>query len=331
MYKRYRIQDTLNEEEAFIDDDDIDDDDIERWLTKSERRIVKANTATLGCEGMVLEIDDDVSDDPNICEKLSGRMCGGYMKRVDVPLTSEIDLYSTNGVKLMPGKSYCAYKEPPTNENSNCDPVWGFWHFSQLLDRWVCKSKVPGVYNANLDEFNPCGPLGSLTIDGRELKSEDIPVLFTPRDFYATEMQGRFECKCSPGYVSRPDLSRTTCFPDPCLASLPPYADAPGYRHSDDSCDCGEHFVNIDHDPQQPCTACPYNFPSWDAESNVVSVYVKCYAEEEIPKSGGGIPCLTEEDRLRGCAKVNITVKPVPRDAQPLKFEDRIFFKRILS
>ena len=99
--------------------------DIDRWIGKNENKITILSSALdenqKNCEGLVVEVDNNSNNDSNnICKELSGKFCdsSSSLKRIDIPADTQIDLISDSGVKLLPGKSYCVYKEPPINNNN---------------------------------------------------------------------------------------------------------------------------------------------------------------------------------------------------------------------
>ena len=354
------------------DDDDNDDNDdnnsnnnnndrddiIERLVVRRNNNRATTRTTISDpnwCKGLVLRIpsskvnhsiDDNDDDDEGICNELGGRLCSGIeMKRVDIPHTFKTEIYSSNGFRLHPGQSYCLFKQPPLLETTAtatamCDDVWGFWKYSPIYERWLCTSKVPGIYNAKTNKFDACerdDPSGKLLFDGRiidDFKSLDL----VPEDFYSEEFQKRFECDCpSSGYLSKPELSRTFCFRDPCTLSLPVHAYAPGYDEDTGNCDCGQHFMNMYNSQAYPCTACPFNFPDYNPDTHTLSVFIKCYNNDnKYTDEFGLFPCHSQEDKIRGCMKARVKVKFIPEEekninttntnSSSVSFEDRIFF-----
>ena len=312
-----------------MDDDDDDFDAIEQLVTNNNNNNSRINIIDSDwCKNLVLEIPDD-NDDDNICDNLGDGLCKHIeMKRVKIPNDLTSELYTSNGIKLMPGRSYCLYKQPPLkHSDQRCDSVWGFWKYSPVYERWLCKSKVPGVYSAGTNLFDACqreDPKGQLLFDGQPIDDiKNIPEII-PESFNSLDFQARFECQCpTSGFVSRPDLSRTSCYNDPCLATLPRLAVAPGYNILDDSCDCGSHFGNMFNDKKYPCTACPSSFPSYDEQSKIMTIYVKCDGGDN--PSFGLFPCLSDEDKIRGCIKATVKIKAL-KQTDDDTFEDRIFF-----
>lgn len=270
------------------------------------------------CKELVLEIenpDDDDDDDQDICDKLGGRLCENVKySRIDIPPNSKTTFYTSNGTILLPNHSYCLYKQPPLVQSANhCDDVWGFWVYSPKYERWMCQSRVPGIYNAATHTFdNLCD---QLLFDGEPMTRRIDS--FTPEQFYSVSFQERFSCDCPKGYIFDPERSRTSCFKDPCLTGLPPHAAANGYN--DGTCDCGPYFYNINGDETFPCTACPYNTPQYDEKNNTLTIFIKC-------DKFGLIPCDTEEEYILGCKKVVIKVKLLREKEEEYSFEDRIFF-----
>ena len=320
IYNRYKERKILNDDNDDDDDDDDDDDelfryhDIEQWLKRNDKFIQTEGHDNSLCKGMVVETDKDN------CKDISQKLCDGNvaMKKITIPSNSQIDFYSHSGVKLLGGKSYCIYKPPPPLFNNNsCNEKWGFWQYSLKNERWQCKSKVPGLYNAEKNVFDSCNKgNGLLYYRNTLLSNEKASIYFTPEHFLNSKFQKRFRCECPPGYVFREDLSRTTCFKDPCLANLPPHSQAPGYDVKTGNCLCGSFFSNLyPNNPKSPCTACP-EAPSWDSKSNILTLYVKCSKE---------FPCILPEDKTRGCVKATVKVKPITV-TDKTSFENIIFF-----
>ena len=345
----------------WINADDDDDDDMKIKNKKSSIPIIKRD-----CSHLVLKLDtnEEHINNVDICQQISKNICPPHtsLEQLRVPIDSNIDIYSSEGIKLVPGNTYCINRSNNNNNNNNnqdivvdtgdnkpvqeknredreregnstlCDSVWGYWYHNVDSNKWTCRSKVPGIYDAETNEFNACKPHGVLTYEDVVIENAHIPKKFSPRDFYSPLTQSKFNCKCSNGYVSYPSMSRTTCFQDPCLAGLPMYADAPGYRPYDNTCDCGKHFVNLNNDVTQPCTACP-NFPSWDSDTNTLSIFIPCNSnsnrnqddEDDDSYSYSYIPCITQEDHTRGCVEAYVKVKPITENSN-MPFEDRIFF-----
>ena len=329
IYKRFQENKTFLEKNNKNDDDDDISQyfDINEWLKNNNNnnlieRDLNDNDIEL-CKGMVIEIDNDKED----CNEVSKDLCDGKImfKKITIPLYSNIDFYSHSGYKLNKGQSYCIYKPPPNllsnNTDAKCDETWGFWQYSSKYERWQCKSKVPGIYNPIENKFNPCSKgKGQLFYqDDGYIANHTIPIKFNPEQFYSLDFQNKFQCVCPKGYISRPDISRTTCFKDPCLISLPPNAVADGYQKETGNCHCSPYFTNLYPDnPKSPCTTCP-NGPSWDSNLNILTIYVKCGEKEKFP-------CLTVEDQIRGCIKATIKVKPILDKSKNTVFEDLIFF-----
>ena len=312
IFYRYHLTVLINKDISYFkelndnDDDDTDDNntDIDNWLKKNEQVVYNSE------KGDIIEINEN-DNDVN-CRK-------NMMKKITIPSDFKTEIYSNAGVKLESGHSYCVNVSIPSHSKT-CDEVWGFWHFSEKFNKWMCKSKVPGIYNAIKNTFDDSCQNGTLLYDGQEIDKTTIPQIFTPLDFYSKEFQQRFECKCARGFLSAPELSRTTCFKDPCLLELPKNAAAPGYKEG--LCDCGDHFVNMYRDKNYPCTACPYNSPEFDKKTNTLTVYIKCYNDD---KDFGLYPCKSQEDKIRGCMKAKIKVKPMDIKKETT-FEELIFY-----
>ena len=313
---------TIDNDDDNDNDNDNDDDniyDIEKWLKRNGNSNSNIINKDSRCKEMVVEVDDD----ENNCKEISQKLCDGNvtMKKINIPSNSQIEFYSHSGVKLMNGKSYCIYKPPPPllfDDDNSCNETWGFWQYSLKNERWQCKSKVPGIYNADKNDFDPCSKgKGLLYYKNTLIPKEKITRYFSPERFLEKKFQDRFKCKCPAGYVFREDLSRTTCFKDPCLANLPPYhAQTPGYNVETGNCLCGKFFTNLyPNNPKSPCTACP-DAPSWDSKTNTLTIYVKCSKH---------FPCILPEDRTRGCLKARVGVKPMVINDKT-SFEDLIFF-----
>ena len=269
------------------------------------------------------ENDRDVQD---ICDQLGGKICENIsFKRVDIPENAGATFYTSTGIKLLPGFSYCLYKPPPVQHSDyQCDPDWGFWIFSPKYERWLCQSRVPGIYNAASDSFLDackCGGVGGdrekkedgvLLFDGEPLIGGNaaIKTRFKAEDFYSPDFQKRFSCRCPRGYIFDSSVSRTRCIKDKCLVGLPEFAAAPGLDPVTKQCRCGPHFFNIDSNLDMPCTGCPVNTPQYDAASNTLSVYMKCKKHRH---DFGLYPCRTDEEKILGCTKIVIKVKPIYR------------------
>ena len=296
---------------------------------------------------------DDDDDNENICNELGGRTCEVHLKKITIPPDFKRERFlASNGTFLMPGHSYCVYKQPPiTSDSVNCDPVWGFWIYCPITDRWLCKSKVPGIYNGSNNTFDACtrtGNNGLLLFDGIPISGDEIRERFTPEEFYSPYFQARFKCKCSKenGYISLETVTRTSCIKDPCISTLPPGAMVEGFDEITGHCNCDPHFVNMYNNKNYPCTNCPHNFPKYDPTTGILTIYLKCKneGEEEISGQFGFFPCKSDEDKIRGCIESYVRVKPLLAEGQKLHdgnvnnknaglildvrnevFEDRIF------
>lgn len=305
---------------------------LDSWIDDNSTKLSRMNESGRDeswCKELVLEIHDgkDNTDQDDICDQLGGRVCTNVKySRIDIPANSKTTFYTSNGSILFPGHSYCLYKQPPIMHSAeHCDNTWGFWVYSPKYERWVCQSRVPGVYNGATHNFNNlCGTHGQLLFDGKptDISSSSS---FTPNQFYSQQFQERFSCDCGPGYIFDPQRSKTTCFKDPCLIGLPSHAAAKGYnKEKGGTCDCGPYFYNINGDETFPCTACPYNSPEYDTKNNTLTVFIKCKTEGE--SDFGVIPCETEQENILGCKKVVIKVKLLSKRVEEYSFEDRIFF-----
>lgn len=284
--------------------------DLQGWLNYNEydnNNDIKINK----CKGMILKVDSSQSHDNQICQKLGGRKCGRYLEKVVIPIsssTSNIKYYYGGGI-LKPGCTYCLWKQP---EEKFCDPVWGFLQYSFEEDRWKCKSYLPGLYNATTNRLTACEPGGTLVkITNGQDEVVDLTQM-TPQDFFIPlKEQEKYICRCSPGYISNPDISRSACFRDPCLVHLPSgVITAPGY--SNGLCNCGPMYTNLHDNKHFPCTACPD--PHFDEEKQELSIWMKCKIDKnniEIHK--GTYPCSNFEDIERGCAKVILKAKFVSK------------------
>ena len=283
--------------------------DINDWIKYNYNLIQRDDDDNMGnisttvdkslCKGIAIKIDEDT----DTCNDLSQTLCEGkiLLKKITIPVNSTIDFYSHSGYKLSKGSSYCVYKPPP--DVNDCDETWGYWKYSLKYEMWQCKSKVPGIYNAEKNVFDPCQKgKGSLYHRGHYFPRNFIPTHFSPEDFYSIKFQRQFECDCPRGYISKPELSRTTCFKDPCLIDLPPNAEAVGYDVKTGNCQCRPYFYNSYPDNlKSPCTMCP-DAPVWDDRNNVLNIYVKCGENHKFK-------CLTEEDKIRGCVITKLGVK----------------------
>ena len=327
LEKRKLMIDNTNNNNNNNNNDDGDDEnkyyDINTLIKNNKfiQRDYNEKDILLLCKGMVLEIDDDKQN----CKELSQDVCDGrvILKKITIPENSNIDFYSHSGYKLIKGKSYCIYKPPPVNNGNNeCDETWGFWQYSLMYEMWRCKSKVPGIYNAEKNIFDACSKgKGYLYRNMDYIPNDYIPREYSPEQFYSLDFQKQFRCDCPNGYISRPEMSRTTCFKDPCLASLPPNAIAAGYDPKTGNCRCTPYFKNLyPNNLKSPCTMCP-DAPVWDHINNLLIFYVKCGDDYKYP-------CTTMEDRIRGCIKTSIKVKPISkkRDLNRMTFEDLVFF-----
>ena len=311
LYQRYKENRLLNNNNNFNHDDNDDLSllhyDINEWLKNNYNLVYGENSSDIKdisvdkslCKGIVVEIDDGKEN----CNHLSQKLCDGkvLLRKITIPMNSTIDFYSHSGYKLTKGRSYCVYKPPP--DINDCDETWGYWKYSLKYEMWQCKSKVPGVYNSEKNVFDPCQKGGgSLFHNGHYLSGELIPMYFSPEQFYSIKFQRQFACDCPRGYISRPELSRTTCFKDPCLIDLPPHAEAAGYDVKTGNCYCKPYFYNLYPDnPKSPCTMCP-DAPMWDYRNNFLIIYVKCGENHKFK-------CITEEDKIRGCVITKLKVK----------------------
>ena len=345
--------------EHFVADLVSDTNEIDFWVQDAENKIsrmVITNDEKPGgkrkdpewCKNIALRLDNffpseeeseesenDRRDVHDICDKLGGKICENiHFKRVDIPENAGATFYTSTGIKLLPGFSYCLYKPPPVEHSRyQCDPDWGFWIFSPEYERWMCQSRVPGIYNAASDSFlDACkcggggggGGVGSSSDREKKKKKEDgvllfdgepliggnttIKTRFKAEDFYSPDFQRRFSCKCPRGYIFDSSVSRTRCIKDRCLVGLPEFAAAPGLDPTTKQCQCGPHFFNINSSLDMPCTGCPVNTPQYDAASNTLSVYMKC---KKHGHDFGLYPCRTDEEKILGCTKVALKVKPV--------------------
>ena len=340
IYHRYSMANFIREQGGDLRSDE-DYVDISSWLKLTEKQIAKKmlvrTTGNLDqCKTMALHVPPEGMTEPSICNLLGEGFCGKVMKKITIPPNHASEFYTTNGTRLLPGESYCVYKQPPLTDSFHCDEVWGFWQYHPAVDRWICKSKVPGIYNSANNSFDVCrreDPAGEMLFDGEPLTTKDVRSAFTPEDFFSEEFQKRVSCRCSRGFVFRPDISRSMCFMDPCVAGLPVNAAAEGYQWASGTCECGDHFVNMYRDARFPCTACPYNFPTYDEATRLLTVFVKCY-DPGHERGGqdvslGLFPCTSHEDKARGCMRALIRVKAIPTSKKPndqQDFEDRIFF-----
>lgn len=350
MYIRNRAAITRTVEilknDAQKDDDDKNSSlmNLDSWIIDNSSKLSRTPQSGMDlkwCKELVLEIDleeeennDDYNyndDDEDICDKLGGRLCENVKySRIDIPPHSKTTFYTSNGSILFPGHSYCLYKQPPvTQSEHHCDSIWGFWVYSPKYERWLCQSRVPGIYNAASNTFDNetlCGKHGQLLFDGNPINI-DAQTTFTPDQFYSPAFQERFSCDCPRGYIFDPERShnsRTTCLKDPCLTGLPPNAAAKGSKGGG-KCDCGPYFYNINGDETFPCTSCPSNTPQYDAKNHTLTLFIKC-KKKDRDDDFGLIPCETEDEYITGCKKVTLKVKPLPHRETEYAFEDRIFF-----
>ena len=305
LLHNYNINEWLNTHEKLI----------QRDTDNNHNESLMVDNTSL-CKSIVAEINDEIKD----CHEMSQNLCNGkiLLKKFTIPLDSTIDFYSHSGYKLTKGQSYCIYKPPPDiNSQYKCNETWGFWKYSLNHEMWQCKSKVPGIYNEEKNAFDPCSKgNGSLYHNGHYLPNEFIPLHFSPEQFYSLKFQRQFQCDCPRGYISKPELSRTTCFRDPCLINLPLDVVAAGYDAKTGNCNCTPYFYNLyPHNLKSPCSMCP-NAPILNHHNNELILFVKC-------GKGFKFQCLTEEDELRGCIKTRIDVKLKGKD---LKFKNLVFF-----
>lgn len=275
------------------------------------------------CRELALLVPDDIAsneeNNKNICAEMTREVCGldsQFVEKIKIP-ENKSDFIAANGMHLLSGETYCIFKKPPLNSLSSssssvkCNERWGYWKFSPVQDRWLCHSKVPGIYNAERDEFSPCkAGNGKFIIDNIEISPEQLETEYEPRQFYDIEFQKRCGCLCDEkmGYIFVPDKSRTTCFKDPCRSALPPFSAAPGYVNETGHCDCGIYFTNLFNDKKQPCTACPFDRPQYDEKNHILTVFIKCGNKDSYL-----FPCESDEDEIRGCRKAIIQVKPMER------------------
>lgn len=292
-----------------IDDNQENSDNLKwvKWLPKGEK-IPLSSTFFPACEGLVVEVPvtHHVS-----CRELLGPTCGPYSQRIRVPVG--VSMYTHTGGKLQDGKEYCVSKKPP--ETQKCHPKWGYLKYDPSWKRWNCHSRVPGIYNATTNTFDACGPGGYLTkINSSGYRRVDYDML-DPEDVYTYPTN--YKCVCPKGYISRPDISRSVCYADPCLAHLPVDVDIPGYDITTDTCNCGDYYTNMHGDPSQPCTACPD--PTYDEKTGDIIMWVPC---------SSAYPCITPEDIERGCMKCVVKAKIIWK---PKNEKDEDFLKRIVG
>ena len=328
IYQRVKEKQNLKTITNNDDDDNENNNDFffrydtKDWIKKNNNLIYSTgNKATKSiCQGIIVEVDGDKLN----CNDLSRDLCDGQvlLKKFTIPHDSKIDFYSHSGYKLIKGQSYCIYKPPPINDRNNgCNETWGYWKYSLKYDMWRCKSKVPGIYNEETNTFDPCSKgKGYLYYDNHYLPNNHIPKNFNPEKFFDLDFQRKFKCDCPRGYISKPELSRTTCFRDPCLINLPPHSEAAGYDVKTGNCNCGPYFKNLyPGNLKSPCTMCP-DAPIWNHFDNTLIFYVKCGEHDKFK-------CISEEDKLRGCIKTKLKVKPTNvDDLKKTNFKDITFF-----
>ena len=317
---------------------------INKWLKKkimekhsnNEEEQEEEETFTTSittCRELALLVPENRINEINICKKLGRRACGldsKFLEMVHIPLPTDdktipITYLSANGMHLVPGKSYCIFKKPPLNSTINCNEKWGFWKYSPVQDRWVCHSKVPGIYDSERDEFRPCNAGGGqFIIDNVVVPSQTLANDYQPEQFYDVDFQKRCGCICNKqlGYIFNPQKSLTTCYKDPCLIGLPPFSFAPGFDHMTGECRCGKYFTNIFNDNNKPCTACPFDKPHYDEKSNLLTIFIRCgKGREDL------FPCESDEDEIRGCMKALVKVKPISQsDIDDDEFRKRVFW-----
>ena len=311
--------DYLYKRKEYINNDDDDDDDnaklfnMNNWLKNSNGNNVFTQRQTL-CKGMIIEVNDKSCND--ISKKLCNRNVN--MQKVKIPHDLKIDIYSDNGSKLIRGKTYCIYKKPLLTNSLMCHESWGFWQYSSKYEKWLCKSKFPRIYNLNINKIDACNNGGKLKFEDNEyIDNNDIPKCFTPEQFYSTNFQKTFSCECSNGYAFNTEISRTMSFKDPCKANLPPAAAIWGYSNKNGECDCSPYFTNLFPDNlKSPCTTCPLGSPSHDPKTRILTIYIK---------RNDHFPCVTREDKAKGCTKAYLKVKPVYSDDDIKTFEDLVF------
>ena len=319
------------------DDDELDyssiilNKNIQKWLNHNQSIVNNNNNnndnVTDFCKSKIINIDIIVNKEKdNICSKLSKEFCQDetQLTKITVPEDNNIPFYLDSGTKLINGRSYCIYKPPPplisnnTSKNITCHETWGFWQYSTKYECWLCKSKVPGVYNAEKNKFDACQP-GYMTFNDKPISYETLIDQKTPEFFYNIENQKKFGCHCPHGYVFKPEVSRTTCFKDPCLSLLPKgVLSVKGYNPLTGECDCGDMFYNVNvKNKKSYCTACPS--PIWDPSQNILRLFIKC-GEKEM------FPCVTQDEKIRGCkAETIIRMKQLTFN-KDTTFENLIIF-----
>ena len=313
--KRLFIKNTIESLKKSADKEENKDvyPDLDTWIDENKNKLGRENYDSQRCKDIAIEISNHQSCDNNTL--------GCDLKRIDIPSSTNATFYTFNGTLLLPGHSYCVYKQPPIiNSNYECDERWGFWRFSHKYERWMCESRMPGIYNAATNSFNDPCQNGQLMFDNKPFMKSNIDKIFHPQQFYSINFQNRFSCKCDKGYIFQPEKSRTKCFKDPCLIGLPKGAVAKGFNPETGNCDCGEYFYNINGNQSFPCTSCPTNNPQYDKDNHTLTLFLKCSNEDEK----NTIPCKTDEEKITGCIKVKLKVKAMNDDNA--SFEDRIFF-----
>ena len=351
IYFLYKVSDYIIKRNALkkynrlLDGDDRWDDDyikLNKWLMKkiseenekktedskndNEFFLSSSSFSPSLCREMALLVPENQRSDKNICQEMSRDVCGidsQLMEKIVIPIDEKTNFISANGMHLLPGETYCVFKKPPLNSKVKCNENWGYWNYSPIQDRWVCRSKVPGIYNAEKDEFSPCKGGGKFVIDNIVVSPKELANEYKPQQFYDVEFQKKCGCICDnyKGYIFVPEISRTTCFKDPCRASLPPFSAAPGYKHKTGECHCGDFFTNLFNDKKQPCTACPYDRPQYDEKNHTLTVHIKCGNQADDL-----FPCESYEENIRGCRKAIILVKPLSDKVDNEIFEKRIFW-----
>ena len=330
-FLRQSIKDGLEAEEmAFRERHEFID--LQGWLNYNEYddndeiKINQLNT----CKGMILKVPSSQSHDNQICRKLGGRKCGRYLERVVIPLPSSnnnIRRFYYGGGILIPGCTYCLWKQP---EDQFCDPLWGYLQYSFDEDRWKCRSHLPGLYDATTNRLTACEPGGTLVkITNGQDEVIDLSQM-TPQDFFIPlEEQEKYICRCSLGYISNPEISRSACFRDPCLVHLPSgVITAPGY--SNGLCDCGQMYTNLHGNKRFPCTACPD--PEFDEERQELTIWMKCASDKKnIGIHKGSYPCLNFEDIQRGCARIVLKAKFISKNELTNYENHENFFHRFIK
>ena len=295
--------------------------DMQKWFKNELNAEEEKNWDKLSlCKTRIMRIQDKDIQNENICNQMSKVLCDGKVNltKITIPTDSKISFYFDSNIKLVNGQSYCMHKPPPpllsniTTTTTACNEVWGYWQFSQKYEHWMCKSKVPGIYNAAKNVFDACRP-GRLYYNNRYIRDVSQK---TPETFYSIEEQKKFYCDCPHGYISIPELSRTTCFKDPCFKLLPHNPFAKGYNKKTGECDCGEYYSHVDVDNLKSiCTACPT--PVYDSTNNTLKLYIKCGNNEVFP-------CVTSEELVKGCKEATLKIKP--QNTSSSSFENLIFF-----